>query len=478
MDKYGDLAAAVSSGGPAGEAGDPTTMPEICAGIMCDNNCAVVCAGTNEDLAEYEPARIVCMLKRDPTETIKGAVDQVFDFLFEKDCNPHSIIAVDRTGAIEIRSNTRVHLVSTCSNLAGSWTRVHGNSTPVTPHHLVRCDAFVEAGFTRYPICEGQIVATLKDCSNLSDLNYSQFMQTMVSIWSMSLALSASLDAPFVGLACNGTGTLSLLPFDDKQKNWAGKHYERMQRDTNLPYLTSKKGEDIYSAGLTAMVHKKLGAAEPKDFSIKGETDENNYYTRVIRGQVTHHRIWEDHEHVAFLDPHGSSVGMTILVPRKQIRGDVFSMKSANFVSLMRATYKVIQLLRDGLEDDRVGVFFDGYDESFASVILIPTRDPVKENCAPNRVGKAQFYDIHPGYLSTQIGRRIQGFSDLTDLKENYLRLEESKKDEKDARDARDAKIANGGKEGKEMKETKVSLLKSQSRKVSSLRLVRNSLNP
>lgn len=42
MDKYGDLAAAVSSGGPAGEAGDPTTMPEICAGLMCDNNCAVV----------------------------------------------------------------------------------------------------------------------------------------------------------------------------------------------------------------------------------------------------------------------------------------------------------------------------------------------------------------------------------------------------------------------------------------------------
>lgn len=424
---------------------------------------------------EYEPGRIVCMLKRDPAETIKGAVDQVFDFMFEKDCNPHSIIAVDRTGAIEIRSNARVHLVSTCSNLAGSWTRIHGNSNPVTPHHLIRCDAFLDAGFTRYPICEGQVVATLKDCSNLSDLNYAQFMQTMVSIWGMSLALSASLGAPFIGLACNGTGTLSLLPFEDKGESWTRKHYERMQRDPNSPYLTSKKGDDIYSAGLTAMVHKKLGAAEPKDFSFKGEIDENNYYTQVIRGQVPHHRVWEDHEHVAFLDPHGSSVGTTILVPRKQIKGDLFSMKSANFVSLMKATYNVIQLLRDGLEDDRVGVFFDGYDELFASVILIPTRDPFKENCAPSRVGEAQFYDVHPGYLSTQIGRRIQGFSALTDLKENYLYLEENKKYEKDTKNGKNAKE---GREGKEMKETKVSLLKSQSRKVSSLRLVRNSLNP
>uniref|UniRef100_A0A3P9KGG8 HIT domain-containing protein n=1 Tax=Oryzias latipes TaxID=8090 RepID=A0A3P9KGG8_ORYLA len=72
-------------------------------------------------------------------------------------------------------------------------------------------------------------------------------------------------------------------------------------------------------------------------------------FSRIVRGEEQHWRVWEDTDHVAFLTPFPNSPGFTVLVPRRPLTSDIFKLEKSHYEGLVLAAKKVAGLLEEGL---------------------------------------------------------------------------------------------------------------------------------
>ncbi len=71
----------------------------------------------------------------------------------------------------------------------------------------------------------------------------------------------------------------------------------------------------------------------------------NVYYYFVARavsyliyfspGEIPQYRVWEDIHHVAFLTPWPNTPGFTVLIPRKHLSNDIFSLQEDDYIGML-----------------------------------------------------------------------------------------------------------------------------------------------
>jgi histidine triad (HIT) family protein len=118
-------------------------------------------------------------------------------------------------------------------------------------------------------------------------------------------------------------------------------------------------------------------------------------FTKIINREIPAHIIYEDENHLAFLDINPVQLGHTLVIPKKQT-DYIFDMNDSEYSDLMLASKKVAQILKDKLNCSRVCVTVEGYAVPHAHVHLIPTNtenDFKKENRLHN-VSNAQLEEI------------------------------------------------------------------------------------
>lgn len=97
----------------------------------------------------------------------------------------------------------------------------------------------------------------------------------------------------------------------------------------------------------------------------------DSIFTKIIRGEIPCHKVYEDDKNIAFLDIHPVQPGMTLVVPTVQI--DNFTdLTDADYTSLMLAVKKVAQHMGEVFPDKRIGVQIEGLDVPHVHVKLIP----------------------------------------------------------------------------------------------------------
>lgn len=85
-------------------------------------------------------------------------------------------------------------------------------------------------------------------------------------------------------------------------------------------------------------------------------------FTKIIKGEIPCHKVYEDDKTFVFLDIHPIQPGQVLVVPKKQI-GFVWDMDSENYQALMATVQKVGRRLREVFPDKaRVGVMIEGLD--------------------------------------------------------------------------------------------------------------------
>jgi histidine triad (HIT) family protein len=95
-------------------------------------------------------------------------------------------------------------------------------------------------------------------------------------------------------------------------------------------------------------------------------------FERIVAGEIPCYKIWEDEDHLAFLDINPRVEGHTLVIPKKAWF-EVFAMDEEPYVALWSAAQTVARHLQERTGCARVVVVILGYDVEHVHIHLLPT---------------------------------------------------------------------------------------------------------
>jgi histidine triad (HIT) family protein len=98
---------------------------------------------------------------------------------------------------------------------------------------------------------------------------------------------------------------------------------------------------------------------------------EQSLFTKIINGEISAHKIYEDDKVIAFLTIHPLCDGHTLVVPKKQI-DQIWDLESNDYKYLWGITQMIALHLRDIMKVERIGVVIKGFEVPHAHIHLIP----------------------------------------------------------------------------------------------------------
>jgi len=108
---------------------------------------------------------------------------------------------------------------------------------------------------------------------------------------------------------------------------------------------------------------------------------QDSIFTKIVKGEIPSHKVYEDELTLAFLDIHPAQPGHTLVIPKKQVEF-VWDLPEADYQAVMATVQKVAKRLRDITGKKYIGSRIVGVDVPHAHVQLIPF-DTTEEYIAP-----------------------------------------------------------------------------------------------
>jgi histidine triad (HIT) family protein len=104
--------------------------------------------------------------------------------------------------------------------------------------------------------------------------------------------------------------------------------------------------------------------------------NEPSVFTKIIKGEIPSHKVYEDENSLAFLNIHPSVPGHVLVVPKKQV-GRLEDMGSDDYTALMLAVQKVLMRVKTVLGVPFPCVKVEGFDiTNHAHVHVVPCHNP------------------------------------------------------------------------------------------------------
>ncbi|MFO0704237.1 MAG: HIT family protein [Patescibacteria group bacterium] len=94
-------------------------------------------------------------------------------------------------------------------------------------------------------------------------------------------------------------------------------------------------------------------------------------FEKIIDREIPAYIVWEDDEHLAFLDIMPIQKGHTLLIPKKPI-DYIFDMQDESYIKLMKASKKVAEILKKATGAYKIGMIVEGLEVPHVHVKLVP----------------------------------------------------------------------------------------------------------
>lgn len=99
---------------------------------------------------------------------------------------------------------------------------------------------------------------------------------------------------------------------------------------------------------------------------------EDSIFTKIIRGEIPAHRVYEDDRIIAIMDIHPVQPGMVLVIPKRQV-DEFLTLEEADYHALMDVARKVAQRIRQVFPArKRVALQIEGLDVPHVHVKLFP----------------------------------------------------------------------------------------------------------
>jgi len=94
-------------------------------------------------------------------------------------------------------------------------------------------------------------------------------------------------------------------------------------------------------------------------------------FTRIVRGEIPCHKLWEDDRFFALLDIKPSQPGQSLVIPKREIDSP-FDMDDDEYSAFLRAAKNLIEPIRRAMGSKKVGLVIEGLEVPHAHIKLIP----------------------------------------------------------------------------------------------------------
>ena len=97
---------------------------------------------------------------------------------------------------------------------------------------------------------------------------------------------------------------------------------------------------------------------------------QDSLFTKIIKGEIPCHKVYEDDQVIAFLDIHPQQPGHTLVIPKKQI-DRIWDLDDETYHYLWDTAKKIAQHMGDTL-GRRIGVHVEGTGVPHTHIHLVP----------------------------------------------------------------------------------------------------------
>lgn len=335
-------------------------------------------------------------------------------------------MVLDAEGNLVVESTARLFSMACASSSDAPAARLWPNTFPVLPPHEFYNDHQLSIGLSRYPVTTGHVLAVIKSGNALFSLKPSEFTKAMTNVSTAASLLSKHYKVGRCALVSEGNDRLSILPLHGLSKDWQATTSDYKEFHDKFPvYVSSKDGPMMEVSrldGICFRIRRVSGLLSSLDYSFHGAEDNTNLFARIIRGELQQWRVWEDENHVAFLTPFAITPGFTVLVPRKHLSSDIFSIQEPSFSDLMVAAHRVAGCLKVAFGAERCGMIFEGFEIDYAHIKLIPIHlanaEAHTSEVEDLILTVTPFQDTYQGYINSHDGPLCK---DLASLKQAAL---------------------------------------------------------
>src|SRR5437868_634387 len=94
-------------------------------------------------------------------------------------------------------------------------------------------------------------------------------------------------------------------------------------------------------------------------------------FTKIIKGEIPSHKIYEDDKTFAFLDINPKTPGHTLVVPKNEIEY-IWDLPDEDYIALMQSVKKVGNRIREVLRPKWVGTQVEGVAVPHAHIHVFP----------------------------------------------------------------------------------------------------------
>lgn len=107
---------------------------------------------------------------------------------------------------------------------------------------------------------------------------------------------------------------------------------------------------------------------------------EDSVFSKIIKGEIPSHKVYEDDVTIAFLPLHPIAKGHVLVVPKTQV-DQFFDLEEGDYQALMQTVKQVASHMKQVLQTKRVGLQVVGLDVPHAHihVIAFDTLDEFRE---------------------------------------------------------------------------------------------------
>lgn len=110
----------------------------------------------------------------------------------------------------------------------------------------------------------------------------------------------------------------------------------------------------------------------------------DSIFTRIIKGEIPCHKVYEDDKTFAFMDIHPIQPGHVLLVS-KQPAETVWDLTDEDYTAMMQATRKIARKLKSVFPDKkRIGIMIEGLEVDHAHIKIFPINTGDEFRSAPN----------------------------------------------------------------------------------------------
>lgn len=111
---------------------------------------------------------------------------------------------------------------------------------------------------------------------------------------------------------------------------------------------------------------------------------QDTIFTKIIKGEIPCHKIYEDDKTLAFLDIHPKTPGHTLVIPKKQVEF-VWDLDDEDYQAVMAIAKKVALRLREVMGYSYVGELVFGMDVPHAHVHVYGFNKPEEARRIPSQ---------------------------------------------------------------------------------------------